>query len=74
MKKRKKAKPMKKLKEIKNKDKKVLFYFIFFFILREKSKTTLAKEINICIRSKRKLYEDNLLVYKLTLFKTFHLL
>ena len=44
------------------------FTFIFI-LLRRKSKTTLAEGINICIKSKRKLYEDGRLVYKFTLLK-----
>ena len=37
--------------------------FCFYLFLRRKSKTTLAEGINMCIRSKRRLYEDNQLVY-----------
>ena len=48
----------------------LFFTFIYQFIfLRRKSQTTLAEGINISIRSKRRLYEDNRFIYKLTLFK-----
>ena len=40
---------------------------------RKKTMTTLAERFNMYKRSKRKIYEDNRLVYKLTLFIKFHL-
>ena len=49
-------------------------FFYFFLFLRRKAKTALAEGINICFRSKGRLYEDNHVVYKITLFRGFHLL
>ena len=50
-----------------------IFNLILFYFLRRKSTTTLAEEINISIRSKRKLYDDTRLVYKFTSLRRFHL-